>query len=42
MEQGRALQARYFSPAELNDLLAAQPVYRPPHSFLEYAGATPP
>lgn len=42
MEQGRALQARYFSPAELNDLLAAQPDYRPPHSFLEYAGATPP
>lgn len=38
MEQGRALQARYFGPAELNALLAAQPVYRPPHSFLEYAG----
>jgi hypothetical protein len=38
MEQGRALHARYFSPVDLNTLLAAQPVYRPPHSFLEYAG----
>ena len=42
MEQGRALQARYFGPAELNTLLAAQPVYRPPHSFLEYAGVSRP
>jgi hypothetical protein len=40
MEQGRALQARYFSPTELNALLAAQPVYHPTHSFLEYAGVS--
>jgi hypothetical protein len=40
MEQGRALHARYFSPIELNALLAGQPVYRPPHTFLEYAGVS--
>jgi hypothetical protein len=40
MEQGRALQARYFGPAELNSLLTAQPVYRPPQTFLEYAGVS--
>lgn len=38
MEQGRALQARYFSPVELNALLATQPVFRPTQTFLEYAG----
>jgi hypothetical protein len=42
MDEGRALQARYFSPAELNALLAAQPVYRPTQSFLEYAGVAAP
>ena len=40
MEQGRALQARYFNSSELNALLASQPVYRPPHTFLEYAGVS--
>ena len=40
MEQGRALHARYFSPADLNALLAGQPVYRPPQTFLEYAGVS--
>lgn len=38
MAQGRALQARYFSPPELVELLACQPVYRPKCSFLDYAG----
>jgi hypothetical protein len=42
MEQGRALHARYFSPNELNALLAAQPVYRPAQTFLEYAGVEHP
>jgi hypothetical protein len=42
MEQGRALHARYFSPADLNALLAAQPVYRPQQTFLEYAGVERP
>jgi len=40
MEQGRALHARYFNPAELNSLLASQQVYRPPQTFLEYAGVS--
>jgi len=39
MEQGRALQARYFNPVELESLLSAQPVYRPTLGFLDYAGA---
>lgn len=38
MEGGQALQARYFGPLELNELLLAQPVYRPPQTFLEHAG----
>jgi hypothetical protein len=38
MEQGRALQARYFGPLEIRELLTAQPVCRPEQSFLEYAG----
>jgi hypothetical protein len=38
MEQGRALQARYFGPLEIRALLAEQPVSRPEKSFLEYAG----
>lgn len=40
MDQGRALQARYFGPDELGELLAAQPVFRSPQTFLEYAGVT--
>ncbi|MCK4623057.1 MAG: hypothetical protein KAT62_12675 [Desulfuromonadales bacterium] len=38
MEHGRALEARYFGPLEINELLAEQDVYRPPVTFLEYAG----
>ncbi len=38
IEQGRALQARYFGPGEINGLLAEQKVVRPVKTFLEYAG----
>jgi hypothetical protein len=38
MKQGRALEARYFGPREINDLLAEQEIYKPPITFLEYAG----
>ncbi len=38
MEQGRALKARYFGPEEIRELLLAQDVYKPPVTFLEYAG----
>ncbi|WP_321393778.1 hypothetical protein [uncultured Desulfuromusa sp.] len=38
MEHGRALEARYFGPMEIYNLLAEQPIYRPPVTFLEYAG----
>lgn len=42
MEQGKSLHARYFSPSDLNALLAAQPVYCPQQTFLEYAGVSSP
>ncbi|HKL27349.1 MAG TPA: hypothetical protein VJ910_14085 [Desulfuromonadales bacterium] len=38
MEQGQALQARYYGPADLAGLLNVQDVYRPTETFLEYAG----
>ncbi|MCK4503368.1 MAG: hypothetical protein KAU22_10060 [Desulfuromonadales bacterium] len=38
MEQGRALEARYFGPKEIYALLAEQKTYTPPVTFLEYAG----
>lgn len=38
MEHGRALEARYFGPTEIYNLLAEQPIYKPPVTFLEYAG----
>ncbi len=38
MVQGRALEARYYGPSEIYDLLAQQEIYRPPVTFLEYAG----
>jgi hypothetical protein len=38
MEQGRAFQSRYFGPPEVNQLLAAKPVFRPEKGFLQYAG----
>jgi hypothetical protein len=37
MQQGRALQARYFNAPELNDLLGEQEVIAPNKTFLEYA-----
>jgi hypothetical protein len=38
MEKGRALEARYFGPGDIRELLLAQNVYKPPITFLEYAG----
>ncbi len=38
MENGRALEAKYFGPNEINQLLAEQDIYKPPVTFLEYAG----
>jgi len=38
MENGNALEAKYYGPDEINQLLRKQPVYKPPVSFLEYAG----
>lgn len=38
MREGRALQARYYSAPEINELLNAQDVYVPKISFLQYAG----
>ena len=38
MKNGQALEARYFGPKEIYNLLAEQPIYRPPVTFLEYAG----
>ncbi len=37
MEHGRALEARYFGPNEINSLLSEQEIYKPPVTFLEYA-----
>ncbi|WP_432822558.1 hypothetical protein [Trichloromonas sp.] len=39
LDEGKTLQARYFGPDEVSEWLQAQPVFRPQHSFLEYAGA---
>lgn len=38
MEHGRALEAKYYGPDEINQLLAQQVVFKPPVTFLEYAG----
>ncbi len=38
MKHGQALEARYFGPSEIYNLLAEQEIYRPPITFLEYAG----
>ncbi len=37
MQQGQALQARYFSAPELNELLHKQKVHEPEKTFMEYA-----
>jgi len=37
MQQGRALQARYFNAPELNELIKEQAVFSPEQTFLEYA-----
>ena len=41
MEQGRALQARYFGPREINEHLCGQTIFQPRQSFLEFAGVSP-
>ncbi|PLY00837.1 MAG: hypothetical protein C0623_06490 [Desulfuromonas sp.] len=38
MEQGRALEARYFGPGAIQQLILEQKIYSPPSTFLEYAG----
>ena len=38
MAHGQALAAKYYGPREINQLLAEQEVFRPPVTFLEYAG----
>ena len=38
MKHGQALEARYFGPKEIYSLLAEQKIYKPPVTFLEYAG----
>lgn len=38
MEHGRALEAKYYGPNEINHLLAEQKIFKPPVTFLEYAG----
>lgn len=38
MEQGRALEARYFGQDEIRKLLMKQEIYKPPVTYLEYAG----
>lgn len=38
MEQGRALEARYFGQDAIRNLLLEQDVYKPPVTYLEYAG----
>lgn len=40
MQQGKALQARYFNAPELNGLLGEQKVFAPNKTFLEYAEIT--
>ncbi|MDF1581478.1 MAG: hypothetical protein P1P74_11990 [Desulfuromonadales bacterium] len=40
MEQGKALEARYFNTEQIHELLSKQKIYRPPVTFLEYAGIT--
>lgn len=39
LEEGRALQARYFGPDEVGPKLLEYPVFRPQQTFLQYAGA---
>lgn len=38
MEQGCALESRYFDAQEIHELLSRQNPYKPPVTFLEYAG----
>ncbi len=38
MEKGRALDATYFGPVEINAALHRQEIFRPQQDFLEYAG----
>ena len=38
MEKGRSRKSTYFGPIEIQELLSNQNIYRPPITFLEYAG----
>jgi len=38
MEKGHSPEFNYFGPTEINELLYGKNVYRPPVTFLEYAG----
>jgi len=38
MKAGKELEEKYFGPTEINQLLAEQDIYKPPVTFLEYAG----
>jgi hypothetical protein len=40
MQEGRALQARYFNAPEINELLSEQRIFSPKKTFLEYAEIT--
>jgi len=40
MQEGRALQARYFNAPEINELLNKQKIFAPEKTFLEYAEIT--
>ena len=37
MQEGRALQARYFNAPQINELLNKQQVFSPTKTFLQYA-----
>jgi hypothetical protein len=41
MQEGRALQARYFNATEVNELLSTQDVYVPTKTFMQYAEIDP-
>jgi hypothetical protein len=38
MNKGRSLKPRYLASHEIHDLLLKQKIYKPPVTFLEYAG----
>jgi hypothetical protein len=40
MERESSQQGQYLDPPTVTELLAAQPVFRPPQGYLEYAGVS--